>query len=255
MPPLTRFPSLALLAIVVLAAASLASADDGDRATEVVARHLEAMGGLERVDAIRTLRMTGAFEISGTEAAFIQERSRPNRVRFEYATPGEAPRMLATDGEVAWQADSALAGDVDVLPPEQAERYGRQTSIDGPLIAAWRARRPIRYVARESLDGREVDHLRVSWPNGEHADLYLDADDHLIRRMDDHWRIAGHTAVIELHYADYRRVDGVPVAFEIEQRTTQGSWRWHATTAEPNVTIADARFRPPRLDPPPADGR
>lgn len=224
-----------------------ASAPALDPAVELLIRaHLEAMGGLERLDAIRTLRMTGSFEIGGEDAAFIQERSRPDRVRFEFATPGEPPTVLASDGEVSWQLDSALAGDVDVLPAEQADRYGRQTAIDGPLVGAWRGGRPIERVGRERLGDREVHRLRVRWDNGEHADLFVDAASHLLLRMDDHWQIGGKVAVIELRFADYRPVAGVAVPFEIEQRTSQGSWRWVAATVDSNVAIADSRYRPPR---------
>src|SRR5579863_2212793 len=51
-------------------------------ADELIAKNIEARGGIEKMKAIKTLRMTGKFEGGGGFTASVgQENERPNLVR------------------------------------------------------------------------------------------------------------------------------------------------------------------------------
>src|SRR2546425_12017675 len=58
-------------------------------ADDIIARYIKTVGGMERIQAVTTLRRTGRFTGGGGfEATVIQESKRPNKVRQEFSLQG-----------------------------------------------------------------------------------------------------------------------------------------------------------------------
>ncbi len=69
--------TLATLAILAISASA-------QTADEIVARYIKAIGGMEKIQAINTLRRSGKFNGGGGfEAAILQDNKRLNSVREE----------------------------------------------------------------------------------------------------------------------------------------------------------------------------
>ena len=66
---------LASLVCLISAGAFAQTAD------ELVAKNLQAKGGIEKMKAIKSVRMTGQFDASGFKATIGQESKRPEMVR------------------------------------------------------------------------------------------------------------------------------------------------------------------------------
>jgi len=55
----------------------------------LIAKYIQASGGMARIQALQTLRRTGKFTGSGGfEAVVVQENKRPNSVREEFSSRG-----------------------------------------------------------------------------------------------------------------------------------------------------------------------
>src|SRR6266542_559006 len=58
-------------------------------ADSLIAKYIQASGGMDRMQAIQTLRRTGKFTGGGGfEAVVVQENKRPNSVREEFSLQG-----------------------------------------------------------------------------------------------------------------------------------------------------------------------
>ena len=64
---------------------------------EIIAKNIQARGGLEKLKAIRTLRTTVKFSDGSFRAEFRQENKRPGKVREEFIIQGMA-QIQAYDG-------------------------------------------------------------------------------------------------------------------------------------------------------------
>jgi hypothetical protein len=72
-------------------------------AEELVNKNIEARGGMEKIKAIRSIRMTGKVNAGGGfVAATMQENQRPNLVRETFSLQGMTA-ITAYDGAKGWQ--------------------------------------------------------------------------------------------------------------------------------------------------------
>src|SRR5687768_4479610 len=77
-----------------------------DRAADLARIHVEAIGGKERIAALKAIRMTGHVVAGGKEVRFTMIAARPNRVRLETVNDGRT-LVQGTDGvEPAWEFDT-----------------------------------------------------------------------------------------------------------------------------------------------------
>src|SRR5207249_10897049 len=72
-------------------------------ADELIAKNIQAKGGMDKIKAIKTVRMTGKLDAAGGFTGLIgQENMRPSPVRETLTLQGMT-QVQAYDGSVGWQ--------------------------------------------------------------------------------------------------------------------------------------------------------
>src|SRR5262249_8987905 len=85
--------------------ACLATPAAAQTADEIMAKYLQAVGGLDKIHAVQTLRRTGKYlGGGGFEAAVTQENKRTNQVREEFLLQ-DLVGINAYDGKVGWKVE------------------------------------------------------------------------------------------------------------------------------------------------------
>src|SRR3984957_3339736 len=100
-------------------------------AEELVAKNLKARGGIEKIKAIKTLRMTGKLQQGSFTAQFSSNAIAPNLLRNVVTVQGMS-MIQAYDGSTGWQInpfegrkDAELIGEDDLRElTEEADFYG-----------------------------------------------------------------------------------------------------------------------------------
>ncbi len=136
---------LAGLALAALAAAP-ASAQTVD---EILAKNAAARGGLDKIKAVQTMRLTGTMTVGpGMEAPFVMEQKRPNLMRMEFTLQGMTG-IQAFDGKVGWQL-MPFSGrkDPEPMAEDALKQAQEQADFDGPLIDAKAKGNTVELVAR-----------------------------------------------------------------------------------------------------------
>ncbi len=87
--------SLAVAGIAWAAAAASQTAD------ELIAKNIEARGGLEKIQAIQTMRLTGTLTVGDAAMPSVLEVKRPNKTRWEFTLRSQMA-VQAYDGTTAW---------------------------------------------------------------------------------------------------------------------------------------------------------
>src|SRR6202142_4065603 len=81
----------------------LAAFSFSQTADELITKNIEARGGMEKMKAIKTLRIKGKFEAGGGFSATVgQENQRPNLLRETFTLQGMT-QVQAYDGSSGWQ--------------------------------------------------------------------------------------------------------------------------------------------------------
>jgi hypothetical protein len=213
---------------------------------EVVARNLQARGGLEKLKAVETARMTGRISFGiGIEAPFTLERKRPKALRAEFTLEG-AQGVQAFDGRSAW----TLAPGEKVperLDPEETREVEDQADFDGPLVD-WKAKgHALELLGKQKLGGGEVFRLKLVTKNGNLRHIFLDSGSFLEVRIEGKRRFNGSPVDVESALSDYREVSGIKLPFRIESgpKGVPQRQRIAFDKIELGVPIDDARFRMP----------
>lgn len=243
-------PIRPLLAAVV-ASTFLIPAQAGAQSLEnIIGMNLQAKGGLDKIRATSTVKMTG--HVSAKEdpageaktAATTMMAKRPNMMRREQVVNGEST-ISAFDGTTLWMSRGTM-------PPEQAPgpqaAYARQDAeFDSVFVDYKEKGHAIALVGREKRGGAEVFHLKVTKKGGPPQDYYLDASTGLEQAISMTLQGGPMPMVVVTELGDYRQVDGRMMPFSIRQRVNGAvSASTTIDTVVFNAPIDDETFRMPR---------
>src|SRR6266511_3818072 len=104
-------------------------------ADSLIAKYIQASGGMDRMQAIQTLRRTGKFTGGGGfEAVVVQENKRPNSVREEFSLQGMTG-INAYDGQSGWKIEPWNGKrDPESLVEDEMHGILDDADSDGPLV-------------------------------------------------------------------------------------------------------------------------
>ncbi len=203
---------------------------------EIVHKCAEAMGGIDKIDAWKTLRCSQIFP--DHKGLIRYEIKRPNLVRL-----GD---NLVFDGKrAAWLERKTADGKI-----KKAALVLQDEWKDFELDIAWYVPAffdyPSEYMGRETVNGIETHKLRVKLPLGAVMEYNLDATTYLVLKVTAHVTIGGKEHHPEREYKDYREHDGIlyPHAFTYQGRDG-GVLTATMKTLEFNVSLGIDRFALP----------
>jgi len=215
-------------------------------ADDIVARHVEARGGLATWRKLNRMVWVGHIEPSAERAVpplpFLLEQARPNRTRFEIKSDS-LPSVRIFDGNRGWKL-RAVPGGGPVLRDFSADevRYARETSsIDGDLVDAAEKGNRVTLEGEDSVDGQPAYRLLVQLPSGVRHHVWIDAKSFLDVRADREVRGAGgQVGWVMVMNRDFKDFDGLKLPTRIET----GSDAAHA----PDVMVIERVLVNPPLD-------
>jgi outer membrane lipoprotein-sorting protein len=210
-------------------------------ADELVAKAIEASGGLERIKAVKSFRETGTLTAPDLPSAVpvMLYAKRPNLARQDVQLPGGS-LIVGFDGTKAWKSDPST-GPVP-LTGDQADAIEQQSEFDNPFVDEKAKGASLAYVGSELFAGKAVQHLVVTDKKGRVQHCYLDSQTSLPVRI-----VSKMGAVdIEQQLSDYRVVGGAKVAFAMRS-LTGGKLAATITISkvELDVALDDAFFKMP----------
>jgi outer membrane lipoprotein-sorting protein len=229
------------LSVIALLIARTAAAQTVD---ELLAKNIQAKGGMEKLRSVQTVKQTGRVNFQGQEAKQTVYAKRPNLIRQELNMAGQLV-VMAYDGNTPWMINPNLGAVAPIaLTGPLAAMIKDQSSFDGPLIDYKAKGYLIDLVGPETSGGRKVFHLKLTDKMGQVQHCYLDAETGLEAKLVSQSEMG---QSFEQELSDYREVDGIKVPFSI-RTLSNGVQQGQITVdkVEFNVKIDDAIFKIPR---------
>lgn len=230
----------------LLVFACCASSAQAQTAEELVAKNTEAKGGVAKIKALKTLRMTGRLQQGDFTAVVGQESKAPDLLRFTF-TIQNMTQIQAYDGKVGWQI-SPFAGrkDPELLGEDDMRDLTEAADFYGPLIDYRDKGHTIDYLGHDTVDGDDVYRLKVTLRNGDIVYYYLDPDTYLEIRTETQQFIRGSLRERVTELGSYKLVNGVYLPFSIEtgpKRNPDARSKITYEKIEANVDVPDADFK------------
>ncbi len=215
---------------------------------EIVARNLQAHGGVAAMHAIQSTRITSKARFGDgdftVEMAFVSLTTRSGRERVE-GTWQAMTGVDAYDGHDGWRT-APFEGRRDPfrVSADEAKEMAHDVDLDGPLVD-WRAKgHRVEYLGTEDIDGTLAHKLRITRKDGDFEYDWLDPDAMLEIRVERHAFIRGAEQVTVSDLGDYEQVAGVwmPFASDSGGKGRPRNAHWKVERVEVNVPVDDAIF-------------
>jgi hypothetical protein len=234
--------------LVAVLAVGLSLGAFAETAEELVAKNIQAKGGLEKLKAIQSVRMSGTQDNDGFKAAVTQENKRPDLVRETFALQGMTS-IQAYDGASGWQV-RPFGGrkDPELMGEEDLRSLLLDADFDGPLVDYKEKGNKVESLGHDIVDGDDAYKLKVTLKNGDIIYYYLDPDTFLEIRKEVQEFIRGSVRESVVEYGSYKLVAGVMYPFAISQgsRANPAAQTTTIRKIEVNVNINPADFAVPR---------
>lgn len=215
---------------------------------ELVAKNAQARGGLDKIEAIKTLRMQGQARVGGDFGSFdldlVQLKKAPDSVRSEASVQG-LTQVEGWNGEQGWRIDPFQGRkDAERMTDDDARGLADDANIAGPLINYKAQGNTVDYLGTEDVDGTQAHKLKVTLKNGDVQTVYLDPDHFIEIRTVSQRKVRGTEVEETSDYGDYELVAGVYFPFSITTHTKGqgGSQQVTIEKAEANIAIEDTVF-------------
>lgn len=218
-----------------------ASAQNMPTAEEIVAKNIQARGGMSKLATVKTIRATYSTEEDGKPVRLVEMHKRPDKLRRNIVFEGNTI-VFAYDGNSAWQFDSRGKGPT-ATPPDLARELKEEADIDGSLVNYKEKGNTIELVGKEKLNGADVYNLKITLKDGRVRNLYLNGRSFLEVRETGFWEQGGKRVDYVTVFKNYRPVQGVLFPFLIEQKNgDEENQSVYLKKIELNVPIADSVF-------------
>lgn len=195
-----------LAALALFAIPMMASAQDADT---ILAKHLEARGGTEALDAIQTLHMKGNALAMGTELGLDMQYKRPGMFLQTIEVMGQQIKQ-GTDGSTFWMVNPMASPDPMVVPDEAAAPMMSQADFTGPLVDPVSKGFTATYEGTEDVDGISAYKLVLTHETLPETTYFLNPDTYLTMKSTTEGTnpMTGENGTVETAMSDYREVAG-----------------------------------------------
>ncbi|MCA9742453.1 hypothetical protein KC734_12985 [candidate division KSB1 bacterium] len=216
---------------------------------DLIAKHLDAVGGVEKLKSIQSMKITGtsAIPAMGVTASFTRTSMRPNMMRMDVQVQGQT-MVQAYDGETAWQI-VPFGGDPtpQAMPEAQAKYFRMQADLDGMLVDFKKKGHKIEFIGKEPVEEKDAYNLKVTMNTGDVTNIYLDTESYLQVKS----RLVtpgpgGNNLEIDSYFSDFKTVDGMTMAHTITQNNPmQGKVETKMTEVQVNPEVDKSIFQMP----------
>lgn len=217
-------------------------------AEELVAKNLEAHGGVDKIKAIKSYRYTGKFQQGSFSAQVSQEAKAPGSIREMFTIQGMT-QVQAYDGNTGWQI-SPFQGrrEPEMLGEDDLRDLSEDADFYGPLVDYKEKGNSVEYLGHDTVDGDDVYRLKVTLKNGDIFYYYLDPDTYIEIRVERQQFIRGAVRESQTDLGSFKEVNGVFYPFSIASGPKNRPDQKGTVTIEKmeaNVDISDAQFKMP----------
>ena len=236
-------------AVIVLAAvACLSVLVQAQTADELINKNIQAKGGIDKIKAIKTVRVTARLiGGGGFTAAVTQENQRPNLVRETTSLQGMTA-VTAYDGTIGWQIQPFEGHkDPQLMGEDELKDLLLDADFDGPLVDYKEKGNTVEYMGHDQVDGDDALRLKVTLKDGDIIYYFLDPDTFLEIRKEVQEFIRGSVRESVTEMGSYKPVAGVMYPYSISQGSKSNPSQSTTTVEkiEVNVPIDAADFAVP----------
>jgi outer membrane lipoprotein-sorting protein len=187
---------------------------------DVIEKNIAASGGVEKWEAVRSIKMEGTYVNFSDPTPFVIWRQRPDLYRFD-SNRIKQNIITAYDGEQTWWVNPlfgpANAKPVTIPSQNNLDKVTLRERFFEPVFWNYDQRgHQVELAGLENFDDRDCYKLVVALADSTVEAWFIDAESFLIAGMTGDTYDFGFKVSGETFFSDYRDVAGVQMPFLIE---------------------------------------
>jgi outer membrane lipoprotein-sorting protein len=212
---------------------------------EIVAKNLEAKGGVERLRGTQTMRLSGTLTQRGGRGTTVTLSKRPNLFRRELDVAGQKMTQ-GFDGTTLWISVSGMPAQEMPAGP-QTDALKRAVDFDAAFLDWKQKGHTLEYKGKVTEGAKSYHHLVFTPKGGPPIEYYLDPETGLEAKTIMQVESPGMKGKMETRFTDYRTIEGRTMPF-VMTNFVDGAQvaQVRLDRVEFDVPLDDALFKMPK---------
>lgn len=235
------FTSVSIFLLILVPFISFAQ-----NADEIIAKHIEAHGGIDKWAKVNSMKLTGSFTAFSLDKIFSCYKTKDGRYYADFLM-GEKPVIEAFDGHSGWSIDPWQ--DIDYarkLNPAEQNVFTQKAEFITPFFNYQSKGHVVEYLGIDTIDGMLMHKLKLTKKNTKIETWYLDVNTYLEYHYTSEWVDFMRGLPCETYFDDFRNIDGLNIPHNIIRTFWQRDRVWQIDKVEINPTINQKLFEMPR---------
>jgi outer membrane lipoprotein-sorting protein len=210
---------------------------------DILAKHNKAMGQ-DKLNSVKSYSVEATVDQMGMEMAMKMKMLRPDKFYIEIDVQGQKI-VQAFDGKAGWMINPMAGGGAQDLDGAQLQQAKSQTYIDGPLYNLEARGMKAKLIGKTDLNGKPAYQIEVTGKEGTLQSYFIDAETLHLLSVKSKVSAEGVDMEVEQKMSNFKVVDGITMAMNIESVTPMGSVSIKMSKVEFDVPIDESIFKKP----------
>jgi len=213
---------------------------------EIIQKHLEAHGDINKWEEVETMKVTGLFTAFSEEDKFIAIKTKDGSYYSELAL-GKADVVEAFNGTSGWTIDPWF----EILYPRELNKdernvFTQKAEFFSPFYNYKEKGIEIELVGITKLEGVDLFEISLTRPNRYKETWFLRVDNYLEYKYISRWVDFTYGVPSETYFDDFRDFDGLIIPCFIERTFSQRNRMLIIDNIEFNIEVDPNIFVMPR---------
>jgi len=194
---------------VVMMAASVLSVFSlrAQTADEIVNKHIEALGGKDKITAIKTVYTEYDLDVMGQQASgntwLVNGKAFKNEVNF-----GGQKLVQCFTEEGGWGINPMMGqATAEAMPADQVKAGRAQLDAGGPLFNYSAKGNTVELVGKEALSGKDAFKLKLKTKDSVETFFWIDPATYYIIRSSVKTNVQGNDVETTIAFSNYKKTD------------------------------------------------
>lgn len=225
---------LFVIALVMVQFAQAQTVDD------VIDKYIAAMGGKDKMMSLTSVKMTGGFNVQGTDVSLITTRKHMVGLRLDISVMGTENYQIVTPTK-GWvfmpvQGQSSP----EEMTEDQYKGSVNQLDLQGPLLNYKEKGHTVTLVGKETVDGAECYKLNVVFKNGAKATYFIDTKTNRITKTSAKVMMNGEEVDAETTFSNFKQD---PNGFWFPYTNVSSRGETNYDKIETNIPVDESIFK------------
>jgi hypothetical protein len=144
-------------------------------ADEVVAKHIKAMGGEDKIKSLTSVKRTGSMSTQGMDIPLVFTVSHLKGMRVDLEIMGTSNYQIMTPEKGYMFFPIQQMTEPKELDAETIKAGQSQLDLHGIFVDSKAKEATIEYVGKDKVDGAEADKIKVTKKGGKEVFYFIDA--------------------------------------------------------------------------------